>query len=91
MKSGKSTIHRCPCGDEHLVSGGIAQRITTRGPTLPVLNKHGAWYVPCVFAVVHGIDSDAIRDAAEQYGFDPVRTLTSARRDTVSRPTRGRS
>ena len=79
MNPAKSAIHQCPCGENHLVNSIVAQRITTRGPTLPVLNKHGAWYVPCVYAAVHGISPDLIRDAAAQYGFTPLHARRPAR------------
>lgn len=61
-----AVTQQCPCGDTHLVTAAIARRL------IPVLCRYGSWYVPGVFAVVHGVASDMLRDAAARYGFEPV-------------------
>lgn len=74
MSKGRPVKRGCVCGSDHLVSTSVARDITEHGPTQPVMTPRGAWYVPRVYAAVHGITGPELAAAARRYGFEPVAT-----------------
>jgi hypothetical protein len=72
MSKGRPVRRDCACGSAHLVSTSVARDITLHGPTQPVMTPRGAWYVPRVYAAIHGITGPELAEAAARYGFNPI-------------------